>query len=314
MDGRAAFRAMGMVLAALVALAGGAAAWAAEGASSASEGAEPSMRIPASVETPDAAEALAAEAAASAKPELPWERAEVKFGFFLTDLTSEVRVDSKDFGVGAVIDIEDALGLAENTRGWRVDAFYRLGRRHRVHFTYFDISRDARKALEVDIHFGDETFTVGTLVDSLFDLSIYKAGYSYSFFQTDKFDVSASLGLYLLDARIGLAALRQGGESTTLTAPLPVFGLRAAFAFTPKLMLKQYIELFYLAVPGYSGSIIDADISLEYNLLKYVGLGIGYNFIKVNINADDEEFIGSDFLGRLRFDYGGLKAYLKIYF
>ena len=112
----------------------------------------------------------------------------------------------------------------------------------------------------------------------------------------------------------GLDTQRFGSESEALTAPLPVFGLHGCFALTKKLFLKQSIEFFWITIDDYWGQIIDVNTKLEYNLFKYFGLGVGFNSVRVKIEADDDGFIGSNFLGTLEYNFAGLMLYGKIYF
>ena len=247
----------------------------------------------------------------------PWERCSINLGVFITDLDSEFRLDSKRSGLGTVIDLENSLGLEETTEVFRVDALCRLGqsRRHRLDFSYFDLSRDATRKIERDIQFGDETFSVATTVDSSFDLRIFKGAYTYSLLQNEHFDIGASLGLHVMDFEVSLSdsglgtAAREG-----ITAPVPVIGLRGAFAFTPKLIFKESIEFFWIEYGGYSGRLVDINIALEYNAWKHLGFGIGYDSVRIDIDADGDDLLGDNLLGSVEFDYSGLQLYGKIYF
>jgi hypothetical protein len=69
---------------------------------------------------------------------------------------------------------------------FRLDSYFRLTRRQRLDFTFFDLSRDASTVLEGDIQFGDEVFTVGTLVDTKVDMVVYRLAYGFSFLRTDR--------------------------------------------------------------------------------------------------------------------------------
>jgi hypothetical protein len=247
----------------------------------------------------------------------PWERFSINLGGFITDLDSEFRLDSKRSGLGTVIDLENVLDLEETTEVFRVDALCRLGqsRRHRLDFSYFDLSRDATRKIGREIQFGDERFFIGTTVHSFFDLKIYKGAYTYSFFQNEHFDIGASLGLHVMDIGVGLSDRRTGtAQSETVTAPVPVVGLRGTFAFTPKLFLKESIEFFWVELDDYKGKLIDINIALEYNVWKHLGLGIGYNTVRIDISADGDDLLGGNLLGGVEFDYSGLQLYGKIYF
>ena len=247
----------------------------------------------------------------------PWERFSFSLGGFFVDLSSDVRIGSKTLGVGTDIDVEDALGLDSSTLVFRSDALYRFGksRRHRIDFTYFDLSRDSTKTLERDIDFGEKHFTVRTTLDSEFDLVFYNLAYTYSFFQDDRFDLGASVGFHIMDIGLKLTISALGtAEEEKITAPLPVLGLRGTFALTPRLFLKQSIEFFYLEIDNFKGLLTDINLALEYNAWKHVGLGIGYNTMRLNIEADGKDYPEIDFIGNLEFTYGGIQLYAKVYF
>lgn len=54
---------------------------------------------------------------------------------------------------------------------------------------------------------------------------------------------------------------------------------------------------------------IDTNVSLEYNLFKYVGAGIGYNYFNLDLEIDT-----SDYLGSSEMEYQGLQLFMKFYF
>ena len=247
----------------------------------------------------------------------PWERFSFTLGGFFADLSSDVRIGSKTLGVGTDIDVEDALGLESSTLVFRSDALYRFGksRRHRIDFTYFDLSRDSTKTLQADIDFGEKQFTAGTTVDSEFDLVFYNLAYTYSFFQDDRFDLGASVGFHITDIGLKLTIPASGtAEEEAITAPLPVLGLRGTFALTPRLFLKQSIEFFYLEIDTFRGLLTDINLALEYNVWKHVGLGLGYNTMRLDIEAEGKDFPEIDLRGNIDFTYGGIQLYAKLYF
>lgn len=246
----------------------------------------------------------------------PWERFSFNLGAFITLLNSDVRIGSEALGLGIDIDVEEALDLDTSTTVFRAGALYRFGRsrRHRLDLTYFDLRRRGTKVLERDIEFDDQKFTIGTTIDSFFNVRIFKGAYNYSFFQDDRFDVALSLGLYVTPIDIGISAAGIGTEEEHITAPLPVFGLRADFALTPKLFLKQKLEFFYLEIDNFKGSILDGSIGLEYNAWKHVGFGIAADVLSLRIEAEGEDYPTIDFRGNIEFNYVGLHLYTKIYF
>jgi hypothetical protein len=208
--------------------------------------------------------------------DLPWERFSFKLGGYIADLNSELRIGSGTLGAGVSVDVEDALGMESSMSVFRAGALYRFGtnRRHQVDFTYYDFRRDATQKIGRDIDWGDNTYPIGTTVESFFNFRVFKGSYSYALLQDDRFRISASFGLYVMPIDMGISADEIGAEEEDITAPLPVFGIKGDFAITPKLFLKQSFEAFYLEYENFKGSIVAANLLLEYNIWKNVGLGI----------------------------------------
>jgi hypothetical protein len=243
---------------------------------------------------------------------LPWERGAISVGGFLTDLNTELRLDS-DTGLGTVVNVENLLGLQDTSNVFRMDAFYRIRPKHRVDFTYYDLTRSSTSQIQGQIDLPNQVIPIDTVVESNFDIRFLKGGYSYSFLQDDRMDLGLSVGVYVAQVDIGIRATNTNVETQQdVTAPLPVFGLRGDFAITPKLFYKNSLEFFYLKIGDYTGSVIDLNMKLEYNLFKHLGLGVGYNFLGVKIENDDSTL--ADFAGNLELDYSGLQLYGKLYF
>ncbi len=172
------------------------------------------------------------------KSDVPWERFNLNLGVFISTLDSRLAIGGNNIGVG--VDLEDVLGLDTSISAFRADVFWRFtdNQRHRLDLSWFDLSRDATKVLERDFEIGDSVFPVGATVKSKLDMRILKASYAYSFFQDDRFDLAASFGLFVvpLEYEFESQGFNQIYEQDSITAPLPVIGLRGDFAITPKLL------------------------------------------------------------------------------
>ena len=246
----------------------------------------------------------------------PWERFSFKLGGYIADLNSELRIGFGTLGAGVSVDVEDALGMESSMSVFRAGALYRFGRsrRHQVDFTYYDFRRNATERIGRDIDWGENNYPIGTTVESFFNVRVFQGSYSYALFQDDRFRISASLGFYVMPIDMGISADGIGDEEDNITAPLPVFGIKVDFALTPKLFLKQSFGAFYLEYENFKGSIVAATLSLEYNIWKNVGLGIGVDTFRLKIETEGEDYPGIDFMGDLEFSYTGLLLYAKIYF
>ena len=104
----------------------------------------------------------------------------------------------------------------------------------------------------------------------------------------------------------------EGGttKTTDFAFPLPVIGLRGSFALTDKWFIRQQFDFFYVKIDDYEGTLVDFMAAIEWNALKHLGLGVGYNAVLMNL-----EYSGSDdFLSEFDLRYGGVLAFAKFYF
>jgi len=197
---------------------------------------------------------------------------------------------------------------------FRADAFWRITRRNRVDFTYYALNRDGTNELSIDIpEPGGGTIPVGTKVKTDFDMTILRGSYAWSFFKNKFFDLGIAAGLYGLAVDFSIKRDGSGGsgrEETDFAFPLPVIGLRGSFALTPKWMIRQSFDYFYVNFGDYEGQLVDFLAAVEWNALKHLGLGVGYNYIQMDL-----DYSGSDnFLSEIDLTNGGVLAYAKLYF
>jgi hypothetical protein len=241
----------------------------------------------------------------------PWERAALYLGAFFVHNDSDLELGE---GAGINIDGEDALDLDEDITVFRADAFWRITRRNRVDFTYYAMNRDGTTDLNVDIPLpGGGSYQEGTRIKTNFDMTILRASYAWSFFKNDHFDLSIAGGLYGLAVDFEMkrkGSVGSGKEETDFMFPLPVVGLRGNFALTPKWFIRQSFDYFYVNWGDYEGYLIDLLVAVEWNALKYLGLGVGYNYVQMNLDYNGSD----DFLSEIDLNNGGVLAFAKLYF
>jgi len=234
----------------------------------------------------------------------------LSIGVFLTHRNNTTRVDGTLGMDGTVVDLEGDLGLNRSDSVFRVDGYYRFNQKHRLDFSVFDLSRSASKVIQKDIDWNDTLFPIDTTVDSDFDLAIYKIAYTWSFMRRDKGFLGLTAGLYIADFGTRLEVEAIGAlESSDITAPLPVIGLRGQYDFTEKLSFRASGEIFALEYEDYSGSLYDIYAGLDYQFFKHVAIGIGVNAVKLNIGVSKDRFNGD-----IDWRYDGALVYFKFDF
>lgn len=231
------------------------------------------------------------------------EKFSIGLGAFATDQNSNTRLD----GDGSEIDFEKDLGLDSSGTFFRMDGYYRFNSKHRLDFSFYDLSRDSVIPIDRELMFGDSTYDVDTTLSSNFDTFIIKGGYTYTFMQRDRGYLGLSLGLYTADTKIKLSAPTQGSvETKGVTAILPVAGLRGEYAMTPKWTLRGNGEIFKYGIDDIDGSFTDVYAGIDYKLTEQLAIGLGYNKVLLKIDVDK-----TNFRGDLDWDYDGALLYFK---
>ncbi len=242
--------------------------------------------------------------------ENPWERYSLTLGGGIVYMKSDVRIGSQSTGIS--VNLEDALGLDTNMLVLRAEGIARLGdsRRHRLDFGYFDLSRSGTKTLGRDITIGNTLYPTGTTVDSEFDLKLFKGGYSYSLVQDARIDFGLGAGLYVLPVKFRISTSSGGAlEESSSTSPLPFLEMHIDYALTPKLFIKQSLNLFYVEYQNFKGRLVDAMIGLEYNLWKHFGLGFAFNIFSLHV---EDKGSATNLKGSIDLAFSGLMLYGKV--
>ena len=157
----------------------------------------------------------------------------------------------------------------------------------------------------------------GTEVKSKFDLDIYQLNYSYSFIQDERLDIAAQVGLYIMPISFSLSAtgLVESEGDQAFTAPLPAIGLRLDLLIVPKWYLRTGSQAFYVEYGDYTGSLLNFRSAIEYVPWKHVGFGLGFDALRLHVNADGDESVpGMDLRGDLAFGYTGVLLYGRVFF
>lgn len=214
----------------------------------------------------------------------------LNIGNFVTESGLNFRLDSDLSGTGTPINFEEDLGLDKDEIVIRIDGHYLFNHRHRIDFSYFDLSRNASRTIDQTIQYGDEIFNINTTVNSSFNTSIYKLGYSYFFYRENDINLGALAGLYIMDISASISATSTSqSEAANTTAPLPVIGLRAEYGISDRINLRASYEYFSLNPDDdFDGRLADIYLAIEYQFYDHIALGLAYNKVDFDVNITDK--------------------------
>jgi hypothetical protein len=244
-----------------------------------------------------------------------WNRMALSVGGYMNAVDSQVTFGLKGFDTN--INVEEAFGLDVSTTVFRVDSFVRFtpNRRHRFDVGWYSVRRDGGKQIGKDITIGDTTFSAGTTVNTFFNLDIYRGTYTYSFFQDDRMDLALGVGAYLAPTKFEIRSEGADGtletEGESFAVPLPVFCLRGDFAVTPKIFIRNKIDLFYLEVGDFKGAISNVNIGLEWKIIRNLSVGLSFDSFHYKVRSENSSYPYSDFLGEFSYRNVGVMAFVK---
>ena len=267
---------------------------------------------------------MSAPAAAGDKKQsnLPWKKAYLNVGWFFANLNSNFRIGGSGAGLGVSLDVEEFLGLETNTSSFRIDGVWRFteNKRHKLDFGWFGFHRESRgrifESIEIPPGLGGGTIGPGE-IESTFNFDIIRIMYAYSLILDERVDFNLGLGLFIMPIEFGVQAIVNGvgaqGVQEDITAPLPVLGVGLDLALTPKWFIRQDLELFYLEIDNFTGSIFSGTLALEYLPWKHVGFGLGVDGKRVQVEANGSDLSWMDFRGNVEFSYVGGLLYAKVF-
>jgi hypothetical protein len=234
----------------------------------------------------------------------------LSLGVFITDRDSYTSIGVSGDPTGTPVDLEGDLGLDTSDTVFRIDGYYRFNDKHRIDVSAFDLSRTSTKTIEKEIDWNDTIFPIDTSVSGDFDLNIYKLAYTYTFMRRDKGYLGASAGLYIADIGTRISAPniadRAGGS---VTAPLPVVGLRGEYRISDKWSFRASGEFFALEYQDFDGSLIDLYAGVDYQLFERAAIGVGINSVTIDLGIESTQLNGE-----LDWRYDGGLLFLKVDF
>jgi hypothetical protein len=216
----------------------------------------------------------------------------IQLGVFYPDVSTTARLDNSALGRGTEVDFEDDLDLTDRKALGSILASVRLGERWRIEAEYFALNREGTRAINRTINWGDNTYTVGTVVSSSFDSDVYRLSGGYSFIKDKQSELGVALGLFTTDFKASLSAPGIGSSASDALAPLPTIGVYGAHAFTPRWLMSGRVDYFSLNYDQYDGSLTNFQIALDYRFTRHFGVGAGYRYVHYNLESTKSSWHG----------------------
>jgi hypothetical protein len=248
---------------------------------------------------------FAMSAVAKEKPEWrSWpmgDRLFASVGWFKPKLDTQVGISNSAGNLGALINFESSLGLADSKSTVLGGMNWRISKRNSLSFNYFKLDRSATQGDGITITIGDETFepAIDFPIASFFDIEAFNLLYSFSVIRNPKHELALGLGVSFQDLSFGVEQTPDCGlppcdrksEVFSSTAPLPTLNARYQYAINDKWIIVT--SLGWLAVSAdlasdekLSGEIWNVDAGIRWKTWKNVGFSLLYNYFDVDVDYD----------------------------
>jgi hypothetical protein len=222
-------------------------------------------------------------------------------GYAVFKYDSKVALTETNVGAGITLSPRDTFGLDSEDTVFRLDGRYRFRENHALRFSWYRISSKSSKNLLDDIEWIDKDgntviIPTGTRIASSLGYDLFKVDYQWSFYQSDKVELSAGAGLHW--ANIGLKLSAESGLFDTelreakSDLPMPVGSFGLEYKVTPKFNWYLRTQLFALELPEWSGLYSDFLLGIDYQLFEHFGVGaaLGSNALDVIREYDNLRF------------------------
>jgi hypothetical protein len=218
------------------------------------------------------------------------------------------------------VDFDDTFGKARDATRVRGDVLWRITPEHHMRLMYFDNQNTRTKVLEENIAWGDYTFLSGSSAKLKQQMQTFELSYEYAFMRSPTYEVAASIGVHYSKFKIQLSGTadyagpdcgeppcnaQSSKTNNSLSAPLPVIGLRAGWVVAQDWYVDAQGQFFKAKAGAYDGNWSDLRVGATWMFNRNYGVGLGYNRFMTRVDVSK-----NDFDGRLNTGYSGLQAYL----
>jgi len=271
-----------------------------------------------SVTTRLLAAATLAGLSTTALAQAPQDRFWAGLEYFYPTISSTARIDAKATArPGSNIRLEDELDLDDRKGTPYLNLGMRLGDNWRLEFEYYELNRNATKAIGRSINVGDTTFPVGAQISSRFDSTIYRLTGGWSFYRTQEAEAGLGFGLHITDFETQLSGVGTGilngtgaqREARDALAPLPTIGLYGSYLLSPQFLLRGRVDYLSLKYNDYDGRLVNWMAAVDWRFTRNVGVGLGYRYVDYKLEADK-----ADFRGEVQYTFKGPTLFVNVAF
>lgn len=226
-------------------------------------------------------------------------------------------VIDNEIDFGKSVDIQNYQGTYDLGFEWR------FAKKWKLFAEYYQINNTTKASLNEPIKWGDYEFDADIKLGT--QAGVLRAMVGWIFWQGPKHEFGVGVGAHGMifkafiegeasiigeDEDIKTSFSRQ---SVNAVLPLPDIGLWYIWAPTPRWALKANVDWLYISIGEYSGGLWDANGGVQFQVVKFFGVGVSYRYYTANLTVNQGSDIG-DWRGDVRVTYNGPRVMVNFNF
>ncbi|NQY89389.1 MAG: DUF481 domain-containing protein [Colwellia sp.] len=206
------------------------------------------------------------------------------------------------------IDFEDDLNLDKRSILPLVELLYQLNERHSFFIDWRRLHRksspsDVSKPFEFELDDEFYSIEVDANIVTTFNVDISRIGYGYNFYQNEKWDIKALIGLHVMQFELRFSGdiavcntqecdpidnTRTDSIFTDITTPLPNFGISAGYDISDDWTIFTKVQYFYIHLDQITGELVDLSISADYSITDSAAVSLSYEYYNISVDASGD--------------------------
>ena len=215
-------------------------------------------------------------------------------------------ISSEQFDIiGSQVDFVGDLGF-ERTRFKDLRIVLRPSKKSRFRIQYTPVVYTAETQPRRTFVWNGQTYSANLPINSTFEWKVWRFGYEYDFFYTDRGFIGAMIEARATNFSAELNS-PLNNEFVTARGPLPAIGLVGRAYVLPELAINFEVSGFSLPDidPKYEANYYDWDINGTFNFTNNMGVQVGWRrmttFLSIEKDTGDLKFQGMWFGAAIRY-------------
>ncbi|WP_196139877.1 hypothetical protein [Aliikangiella sp. G2MR2-5] len=248
----------------------------------------------------------------------------ITFGQSLMSFDSSLYLQSEDFSRDDFVDFESNLNFDKKVNLSMLKLESEFMPNHKFSLTFLPISRRAIGGLTKDFSFNQQTYEIGSQIDSQLDVNGFDFEYTYVFYHRGNWSLEALTGLYWVNTKFNLdvSAYIQSDEekisgkghyrgTSNTSLPIPLFGLGAEYRLSDRSKLLGSFRYFESSNNGNEGYTTSSLVALEFDLARNWGIGVSYSFFNATFRIEKDllKDVNSHISSGIQWEYQGTNLY-----